>query len=92
MAWKLLDFPTLLFQHAALSMRGRPVQEVVMPLKSGKSQEAVKSNIKQLVHEWEHDGSIGASHPPSKKKAVKQAVAISLKKAGKSRSQKNAKR
>ena len=93
MAWKVLDFSSLLFQHATLSMRGCPVQEVVMPLKSGKSQEAVKTNIKQLVHEWEHDGSIGASHPPSKKKAVKQAVAISLKKAGKSRSQqKTAKR
>jgi hypothetical protein len=58
-----------------------------MPLKSGKSQEAVKSNIKKLVHEYEHDGMIGKSHPKDKKKAVKQAVAISLKKAGKSRSQ-----
>jgi hypothetical protein len=64
-----------------------------MPLKSGKSQEAVKSNIKKLVHEWEDDGAIDSSHPPTKKKAIKQAVAISLKKAGKSRSQqKSAKR
>lgn len=63
-----------------------------MPLKSGKSQEAVKSNIKQLVHEWKDEGSIGASHPKSKKKAVKQAVAISLKKAGKSRSQQKGKK
>jgi hypothetical protein len=58
-----------------------------MPLKKGKSQEAVKSNITKLVHEWEHDGTVGNSHPKSKKKAVKQAVAISLKTAGKSRSQ-----
>ncbi|WP_334188858.1 hypothetical protein [Noviherbaspirillum sp.] len=59
-----------------------------MPLRSGKSQDAVKSNIKKLVHEYEHEGTIGNSKPASKKKAVKQAVAISLKKAGKSRSQK----
>ncbi len=58
-----------------------------MPLKSGKSQDTVKRNIKTLVHEWEHEGTIGSSHPPSKKKAIKQAVAISLKKAGKSRTQ-----
>lgn len=64
-----------------------------MPLKSGKSQEAVKGNIKTLVHEWEERGTIGSSKPPSKKKAIKQAVAISLKKAGKSRTQqKGAKR
>ena len=59
-----------------------------MPLRNGKSQDAVKSNIKKLVHEYEHDGTIGDSRPPSKQKAVKQAVAIALKKAGKSRSQK----
>lgn len=58
-----------------------------MPLKSGKSREAVKSNIKTLVHEYEEGGTIGKSHPKNKKKAIKQAVAISLKKAGKSRSQ-----
>ncbi|HJV83706.1 hypothetical protein [Noviherbaspirillum sp.] len=58
-----------------------------MPLKGGKSQDAVKSNIKTLVHEWEDEGKIGSSHPRSKKKAIKQAVAISLKKAGKSRTQ-----
>jgi hypothetical protein len=34
------------------------------------------------VHEWEKDGSIGSSHPETKQKAVKQAVAISLEKAG----------
>jgi hypothetical protein len=58
-----------------------------MPLKRGKSDETVKSNIKKLVHEYEKDGTVGKSHPKSKKKAVKQAVAISLKAAGKSRSQ-----
>ena len=56
-----------------------------MPLQKGSSQVVVSSNIKTLVHEWEKDGSIGSSHPATKQKAVNQAVAISLKKAGKSR-------
>ena len=56
-----------------------------MPLKKGTSQAVVSSNIKTLVHEWEKDGSIGTSHPETKQKAIKQAVAISMKKAGKSR-------
>jgi hypothetical protein len=37
------------------------------------------------VHEWEKDGLIGTSYPATKQKAIKQAVAISLKKAGKNR-------
>ena len=56
-----------------------------MPLRKGTSQAVVRSNIKTLVHEWEKDGSIGTSHPATKQKAVKQAVAISMKRAGKSR-------
>ena len=56
-----------------------------MPLKKGASQSIVGSNIKMLVDEWKKDGSIGTSHPPTKKKAIKQAVAIALSKAGKSR-------
>ncbi|MEO9040625.1 MAG: hypothetical protein ABI265_11435 [Gallionella sp.] len=56
-----------------------------MPLQKGTSQAVVSSNIKTLVHEWEEDGSIGSSHPATKQKAVKQAVAISLNKAGKNR-------
>jgi hypothetical protein len=31
-----------------------------------------------LVDEWEQDGSIGTSHPLTKKNAVRQAVAIAL--------------
>jgi hypothetical protein len=58
-----------------------------MPLTKGKSREAVSKNIKTLVHEYEKEGHIGKSHPSSKRKAVKQAVAISLKKAGKSKYQ-----
>jgi hypothetical protein len=57
-----------------------------MPLRKGTSQAVVSSNIKTLVHEWDKEGSIGSSHPATKQEAVKQAVAISLKKAGKSRS------
>ena len=56
-----------------------------MPLRKGSSQSAVSSNIKTLVDDWKKDGSIGTSHPPTKKKAIKQAVAIALGKAGKSR-------
>jgi len=57
----------------------------LMPLKKGSSQSVVSSNIRSLVDEWKEDGSIGASHPPTKKKAIKQAVAIALATAGKSR-------
>jgi hypothetical protein len=56
-----------------------------MPLKKGRSQKTVGSNLRKLVHEYEDTGRIGASHPASKKKAVKQAVAIALSKAGRSR-------
>jgi hypothetical protein len=56
-----------------------------MPLKKGSSQEVVSSNIKTLVDDWKKDGSIGTSHPSTKKKAITQAVAIALTTAGKSR-------
>jgi hypothetical protein len=56
-----------------------------MPLRKGSSQSVVSSNIKTLVDDWKKDGSIGTSHPTTKKKAIKQAVAIALGKAGKSR-------
>ena len=58
-----------------------------MPLLKGRSQKTVGANVKKLVHEYEDTGAIGTSHPASKKKAVKQAVAIALTKAGKSRKQ-----
>ena len=56
-----------------------------MPLKRGASQSIVSSNIKTLVDDWKKEGAIGTSHPATKKKAIKQAVAIALSKAGKSR-------
>ncbi|HCE10922.1 MAG TPA: hypothetical protein DIT28_14000 [Oxalobacteraceae bacterium] len=59
-----------------------------MAMPTSKANEKVGRNIKKIVHNWEQDGAIGNSHPKSKKKAIKQAVAISLKKAGKSKYQK----
>ena len=56
-----------------------------MPLKKGSGRSTVGSNIKTLVDEWEKNGAIGSSHPPTKKQAIRQAVAIALAKAGKSR-------
>jgi hypothetical protein len=56
-----------------------------MSLKKGSTQSVVSGNIKTLVDDWKKDGSIGTSHPSTKKKAIKQAVAIALGKAGKSR-------
>jgi hypothetical protein len=56
-----------------------------MPLKKGASQSVVSSNIQTLVNDWKKSGSIGTSHPPSMPKAIKQAVAAALTKAGKSR-------
>lgn len=56
-----------------------------MPLKNGSSRQTISGNIKKLVHEYEVDGTIGTTRPESKQAAVKQAVAISLKKAGVSR-------
>lgn len=57
-----------------------------MPLKKGSGQKTISTNIKTLVHDWEEDGAVGNSHPKTRKKAIKQAVAIALDKAGKSRS------
>jgi len=47
-------------------------------LKKGGSQETVAANIRELVQDWEQDGTIGTSHPPTREQAVKQAVAIAL--------------
>ena len=56
-----------------------------MPLKKGHSNAVVGTNIKTIVDAWKKDGAIGTSHPPSKGVAVKQAVAIALSSADKSR-------
>ena len=57
-----------------------------MPLKRGKSDEVVSENIKELMDKYKHgDGKIGNNRPTSAVRAQKMAVAIALKKAGKSR-------
>jgi hypothetical protein len=60
-----------------------------MPLKKGSSQKTISGNISEMVRKYKKSGSIGTSKPASKKKAVKQAVAIALSKAGKARGMKN---
>ena len=54
-----------------------------MPLKKGSSKKTISSNIGTMVGDFKKSGKIGTSKPASKAKAVKQAVAISLSKAGK---------
>jgi len=59
-----------------------------MPLKKGKSQKTISKNIGEMMGSFEKKGTIGTSAPKSKKAAQKQAVAIALKSAGKSRNMK----
>lgn len=59
-----------------------------MPLKKGRSQKTISKNISEMVGSYEKKGKIGTSRPASKKAAQKQAVAIALKSAGKSRKMK----
>lgn len=60
-----------------------------MPLKTGKSQKTVQKNVSELMHKFKKTGKIGSSKPESKKEAQKQAVAIALSKAGKSKVKEN---
>lgn len=48
-----------------------------MPLNQSKSKAAFKSNVSELINKYKTTGKIGTSKPKSKKKAIKQAVAIS---------------
>jgi hypothetical protein len=56
-----------------------------VPLKSGKSNKVVSANVQELVDRYQAKGKIGSSRPKNKQAAVKQAVAISLAKAGRQR-------
>lgn len=56
-----------------------------MPLKSGKSNKVVSKNIQTLVDDYQASGRIGTSRPKNKAAAIKQATAIALSKAGRSR-------
>jgi hypothetical protein len=58
-----------------------------MPLKSGSSQKTVGKNVSELMHAYKSKGKIGASKPSSEKAAQKQAVAIALNKAGKTKNE-----
>jgi hypothetical protein len=56
-----------------------------MPLKSGKSAKTVSFNIKELISSGKEKGHIGTGPPKSGAELRDQAVAIAMKKAGKSR-------
>ena len=56
-----------------------------MPLKKGKSSKTINKNVKELVKTYKKRGKIGSSRPANSKAARKQAVAIALNKAGKSK-------
>lgn len=55
-----------------------------MPLQEGSSNKTVSFNIKELVKSGKEKGHIGTGPPKSGQALQKQAVAIALKKAGKS--------
>jgi hypothetical protein len=59
-----------------------------MPLLRGRSRKTVGANVRRLVHEFDCRGRIGASRPASRRKAIAQAVAIALRKAGQARGRK----
>jgi hypothetical protein len=54
-----------------------------MPLKTGRSNKVVSTNISEMVRSYDRKGKIGATKPESKTKAIKQATAIALSKANK---------
>jgi hypothetical protein len=56
-----------------------------MPLKKGSGQKVISGNVGEMVSKYKKSGSIGTSKPKGKKAAVKQAVAIALTTAGKSK-------
>lgn len=56
-----------------------------MPLKTGTSNKTISANVSEMMKSFGKKGKIGTSKPKSKVKAQKQAVAIALNKAGKSK-------
>ena len=56
-----------------------------MPLEKGSSKDVVRRNTEELVSSYRQKGSIGTSHPGSVSEAYKQAYAIAMSKAGRSR-------
>lgn len=60
-----------------------------MPLKSGASEDTVQSNIKEVYKSFKSKGKIGTSRPANKRAAIRQAVAIAMDKARRSRGRKS---
>jgi hypothetical protein len=58
----------------------------------GKSAKTISKNIGEMVRGFKESGKIGTSKPSSVRKAVKQASAIALSKAGKSRMKRGSER
>ena len=56
-----------------------------MPIKKGSSKKTISNNVKEVFSAYKTSGKIGSSKPSSPAKAQKQAVAIALSTAGKSR-------
>lgn len=56
-----------------------------MPLRKGRSKKVISQNIAELMHAYKGKGKIGAYHPESARKAMRAAVAIAYRKAGRSR-------
>jgi hypothetical protein len=56
-----------------------------MPLKKGKSDKTVSSNIGEMVRKYKNTGKIGTSKPKSMKAARTQAAAIAYSKAGRTK-------
>lgn len=56
-----------------------------MPLKKGSSDKTVSGNISEMMRSYGKTGKIGSSKPKSKSKATKQATAIALAEAGRTR-------
>ena len=56
-----------------------------MPLTRGSSSKVISENIGEMVKKYRKSGKIGTSKPKSAKAAQKQAVAIALSTAGKSK-------
>ena len=60
-----------------------------MPLKEGKSQSVISSNIKECINSYKKTGKIGSTKPKSLKHAIKICQAAAMSSAKKSTKQKS---
>jgi len=56
-----------------------------VPIRHGSSRATIDANIRELMHSWEAKGHIGTGPPKGRAAADKQAVAIALSEARRSR-------